>query len=275
MRATSTIPRIRGERIWAVGAVHGEAGRLAALHDALEPRLEAGDALVYLGNYLGHGPAVCQTVTELLRFRRRFLARPPLGFCDDIVYLRGSQEEMWQKLLQLQFAGDAREILNWVLSRGVEATLKAYGGDAEKGRRGASGGALVLNEWTRVLREAVRQHPGHEPFMGALVRAAVAGDGGLLLVNCGLDPERPLSVQTDTFWWAARGFDFIATPYEGYSRVVRGYDPGHGGFAETPCTVTVDGGCGFDGVLIALCLSPRGEILDRIDVRDSGTAATE
>ncbi len=267
MRATSTIAQIRGnERIWAVGAVHGEAGRLTALHQALELRLEAGDTLVYLGNYLGHGPAVCETVTELLRFRRLFLARPPLGFLDDIVYLRGSQEEMWQKLLQLQFAGDAREILDWVLSRGVDATLEAYGGDAEKGRRSASGGALVLNEWTRVLREAVRQHPGHDSFTGALVRAAVAGDGELLFVNCGLDPERPLSVQTDTFWWAARGFDFIEAPYEGYSRVVRGYDPGHGGFAEKPCTVTVDGGCGFDGVLIALCLSPRGEILDRIDV---------
>jgi serine/threonine protein phosphatase 1 len=266
MRDTRSIASIRGNsRIWAVGAVHGDAARLTALHEALEPRLEAGDTLVYLGNYLGHGPAIRETVSELLRFRRLFLARPPLVFREDIVYLRGSQEEMWRKLLQLQFAGDARSILDWVLSRGVDATLEAYGGDARKGRGSASGGALVLNEWTRVLREAVRQHPGHEAFMGALVRAAVAGDGELLFVNCGLDPERPLSVQTDTFWWAARGFESIAAPYENYRRVIRGYDPAHGGFAETPCTVTVDGGCGFDGALIALCLSPGGDIIERID----------
>ncbi len=266
MRDTKSIASIRGNsRIWAVGAVHGDAGRLEALHRALEPRLEAGDTLIYLGNYLGYGGAVCETVNELLRFRRLFLARPPMGFRADIVYLRGSQEEMWQKLLQLQFAGDAREILDWVLSRGVGATLEAYGGDAEKGRRSASGGALVLNEWTRVLREAVRLHPGHDSFMGALVRAAVAGGGELLFVNCGLDPERPLSVQTDTFWWAAGGFETIEAPYENYRRVIRGYDPAHGGFAEKPCTITVDGGCGFDGALVALCLSPAGDILERID----------
>jgi serine/threonine protein phosphatase 1 len=266
MRDKRSIASIRGNsRIWAVGAVHGDVGRLQALHLALEPRLEAGDTLVYLGNYLGRGRAVCETVDELLRFRRLFLARPPMGFREDIVYLRGSQEEMWQKLLQLQFAGDARAILDWVLSRGVDSTLEAYGGDAEKGRRSASGGTLALNEWTRVLRAAVRQHPGHEAFMGALVRAAVAGDDELLFVNSGLDPERPLSVQTDTFWWAANGFESIEAPYETYRRVVRGYDPAHGGFAEKPCTITVDGGCGFDGGLIALCLSPEGDALDRID----------
>lgn len=264
----TTIAEIRGaERIWAVGAVHGESRRLRALHERLEPRLGRRAALVYLGNYLGYGPDVAGTVAELLDFRRRALAHPPLRVAADIVHLRGSQEEMWQKLLQLQFASDPKAILAWVLSRGVAETLRAYGGDPDAGARAAAGGTMALNEWTRSLREAIRHHPGHDAFFAALKRAAVAnGPGGLLLVNCGIDVERPLAAQSDAFWWAGRSFGDIDGPYEGYRRIVRGYDPAHGGFAETVYTATVDGGCGFGGTLAAACFDPAGAIVDRIEV---------
>jgi len=266
MRDPTSIAEIRGaSRIWAVGAVHGETARLRDLHERLEPRLEARDALVYLGNYLGHGSDVAGTVEELLVFRRRVLAHPPLRVAADIVHLRGSQEEMWQKLLQLQFASDPRAILSWVLSRGVEATLQAYGGDPDAGARAAGGGTMMLNEWTRALRESVRRHPGHDAFFAGLKRAAV-GNGRLLFVNCGIDTERPLAAQSDAFWWAGRSFKDIEAPYESYSRVVRGYDPEHKGFAETAHTATVDGGCGFGGPLMAACFHPDGEIVDRIEV---------
>ena len=268
MRDPTSIAEIRGaSRIWAVGAIHGEAARLAALHGLLEPRIGPQDALVYLGNYLGHGPDVVGTVEELLHFRRRVLAHPPLRVAADVVFLRGSQEEMWQKLLQLQFASDPMAILAWVLSRGVEATLTGYGGDPDAGARAAAGGTMSLNEWTRALRESVRAHPGHDAFFAGLKRAAVAnGPGGILFVNCGIDTERPLAAQSDAFWWAGRSFRDIAEPYEGYCRVVRGYDPDHGGFAETAYAATVDGGCGYGGTLTAACFGAAGVVVDRIDV---------
>ncbi|UCH75148.1 MAG: hypothetical protein JSU82_04690 [Rhodospirillales bacterium] len=268
MRDLTSIAEIRGApRIWAVGAVHGEASRLKTLHDRLEPRLGARDALVYLGNYLGHGPDVVGTVEELLAFRRRVLAHPPLRVAADVIYLRGSQEEMWQKLLQLQFASDPRAILAWVLSRGVEATLRAYGGDPDAGARAAAGGTILLNEWTRTLRDSVRRYPGHDAFFAGLKRAAVSnGEGRLLFVNCGIDTQRPLAAQSDAFWWAGRSFSEITEPYEDYRRVVRGYDPDHNGFAETACTATVDGGCGFGGPLTAACFDPAGAVVDRIDI---------
>ena len=79
-------------RIWAIGAIHGEAARLAALHDMLAGRFVLpGDRIVYLGNYLGRGPDVGGTVEELLDFRRRALALPGM-FAADIVFLRGGQE---------------------------------------------------------------------------------------------------------------------------------------------------------------------------------------
>lgn len=265
MRDINTIASIREtSRIWAIGAVHGEVERLRAIHREIEPSLGLGDVLVYLGNYLGHGEKVIETVDEMLDFRRRILAKPPIRFPGDIVYLRGNQEEMWQKLLQLQFASDPVSILNWVVSRGVDTTLRAYGGNVKDGSYAASGGPIQLNNWTRTLRDAQRAHPGHDTLLAQLKRAA-ACDGGLLMVNCGIDPQRPLAAQSDSFWWAARSFDGITSPYEGFARVVRGYDPEHGGFRETDHTVTLDGGCGFGGKLMAACFASDGSILDRIE----------
>ena len=266
MRETQTIAGIREtSRIWAVGAVHGDAGRLGAIHGELEPRLRQGDVLVYLGNYLGHGEQIVETIDELLDFRRRVLAQPPLRFSDDIVYLRGSQEEMWQKLLQLQFASDPVSILNWVIAHGVDATLRAYGASAENGSYAATGGTMQINNWTRSLRDAQRTHPGHDTLMAHLKRAAAFKNGNLLFVNCGVDPPRPLAAQSDAFWWAARSFDSIAGAYEGFARVIRGFDPEHGGFTESDFAITLDGGCGFGGKLIAACFAPDGSILDSFE----------
>src|SRR5438876_8786351 len=96
--------RLRGaERVWAISSIQGSAGRLVRLHDVISQRFKEGDRVVYLGNYIGCGDAIIATVNELLDFRRRVLGRQH-GFACDVAFLRGAQEEMWQKLLQLQFA---------------------------------------------------------------------------------------------------------------------------------------------------------------------------
>jgi serine/threonine protein phosphatase 1 len=105
----------RARRVWAVAAIHGESGRLKALHRVLADAFEEGDRLVYLGNSLG-GADVVGTMDELLSFRRAIIARPRT-FSSDLVYLRGSQEEMWQKLLQLQFAPNPREVFDWMMEQ--------------------------------------------------------------------------------------------------------------------------------------------------------------
>jgi serine/threonine protein phosphatase 1 len=251
-------------RVWAVAAIHGEAERLENLHRALWPRLQTGDRVVYLGNMIGRGSRVRQTVDGLLAFRRAALARPGAFACD-LVYLRGSQEEMWQKLLQLQFATDPRGVLAWMIEHGVGATLESYGGTVDSARREVSVGTLALTRWTGALREAMQRCPGHYQLFGALRRAAFTDDGGLLFVNAGLDPTRPLEAQSDSFWWSRGAFSRIVEPYGGFRRVVRGFDPDHGGFAISEHTATIDGGCGFDGPLMAACLLPDGELAERLE----------
>jgi serine/threonine protein phosphatase 1 len=255
-----------GRRIWVVGAIHGEARRLMALHDALETRFDVpGDRLVYTGNFLGHGPDVRRTVAELLDFRSRLLGLPGM-FAADIVFLRGTQEEMWQKLLQLQFAVNPREVLAWMLGHGLGATLTAYGLEPEAGLAAARDGALALSRWTGRVRAAIAAQPGHRDLLSALRRAAHDVERRLLFVHAGLDPTRPLESQGDRFWWGPAGFGSWLEPYGGFRCVVRGYDPAHGGVAQLAHAITADGGCGFGGTLTALCLSPEGEIVDRVDI---------
>jgi len=255
----------RPQRIWAVGAIHGDADRLAVLHDLMRSRLAYGDRLVYMGNYLGFGGGIFATISEMLRFRRMFLSIPPYMDESDCIYLRGAQEEMWQKLLQLQFSNRAAADLAWMLDRGVAATLEAYGGVTKEGFSQAEAGAVALTTWTGTLRDAMRFAPGHEALMNALKRAAISRSGGALFVNSGIDVSLELSRQTDSFWWAGRSFALIQDRYADFRRVVRGYDPDHGGLAETDSTLTIDGGCGFGGTLAAFCLTPEGDVLERLE----------
>ncbi|MBM3492257.1 MAG: hypothetical protein FJX68_17825 [Alphaproteobacteria bacterium] len=249
----------RPGRIWAVAAIHGEAALLARLHAALAGVLRRGDRLVYLGNYLGHGRAIIATVDELLRFRRWFLT---LSGAEpwDIAYLRGAQEEMWQKLLQIQFATAPAEVLEWMLGQGIGATLAAYGANAELARARVREGPLSLSRWTNELRRVMHQHPGHDELMTALRRYAVTDDRRLLFVHAGIDPAKPLAEQRDNFWWAGAGLGQLSEPFEGFVRVVRGYDRRRRGREAMAHALSVDGGAGFGGPLNAVCLAPDGDI---------------
>lgn len=254
-----------GCSVWAVGAIHGDLDRLTKLHALLETRFTPGDLLIYLGNYFGHGARVRETIDELLLFRRATLARRNV-WVDDIVFLRGCQEEMWSKLLQVQFAPNPIEVLRWLQAHGVGATVAAYGGAIEHGLAEAPQGALALTKWTSSLRDGIRDAAGHNALLSALKHAAFTGDKTLLFVHSGLDAGRPLTEQGDTFWWGAADFDRIDGSYGEYRKVVRGYDPRHRGMVLEEAITTVDAGCGFNGTLAAVCFDGEGKPIDLIEV---------
>lgn len=256
---------VRAGRVWAIASIHSEADRLAGLHAQLGVRLAAGDRIVYLGNYLGHGRRVVETLDALLAFRRAVLAQRN-AFIGDIAFLRGSQEEMWQKLLQLQFAPNPREVLQWMLDHGVGATLRAYGIDPAQGQAACRDGAVSITRWTAALRSAIDARSGHRQLLTALRRAAFTDDGSLLFVHAGIDPGKPLDLQGDVFWWGGANILDLAAPYAGFRRVVRGYDRRHGGCVEGTYAASLDGGCGFGGPLLAACFTPDGSIVDHIEM---------
>lgn len=254
----SIFQTLRGDaRIWAIGAVHGAADRLSSIHRQISRQYRTGDQIVYLGNYFGHGRDIRPTIDAMLLFRRAVLAEPGAD-CGDVVFLRGAQEEMWQKLLQLQFASRPAEVLRWMADQGIGATIEAYGSTLEEAMLSARDGTLSLTRWTNQMRQNLRACDGHGSLMSALRHAAFTDSGSLLFVHAGLDPARPLAAQSDSFWWGASGFSAIDAPYEGYRRVVRGFDRRRGGLMETPHTLSIDGGCGFGGDLLAVELIPGG-----------------
>ncbi len=252
-------------RLWAIGAVHGRAERLAALHDAIAERFKPGDRVVYLGDLIGHGDRIRETVDEALRFRRDVLAQPPLALIEDVVFLRGAQEEMWRKLLQVQFAAEPEKVLAWMFERGVDATLRTYGGVPEAGFAAAAEGMVALARWTSGLRNAMKAMPGHTEFLLGLRRAAMTDTKTLLFVNAGLDPKRPLDEQADRFWWDSAGFSRVEAPYQGFGTIVRGFDPTGEGVTTNLPTISLDGGATRDGPLVAGFFSADGSMTDMVE----------
>jgi serine/threonine protein phosphatase 1 len=251
-------------RVWAIAAVNGAGQRLSRLHDLIGDRFQEGDRVVYLGNYVGYGDAVIATIDELLDFRRRLLGRQR-GFACDVAFLRGAQEEMWQKLLQLQFAPNPGEVLQWMVSAGMEATVRAYGGDLRQGFAAARDGPRTITRWTGALRAVMNATPGHTTLFSALRHAAFTDELGVLFVHASIDPSRPLAAQGDAFWWGRDDILELSYPFEGFRRIVRGIDREHRSFTERDFAVSLHGGIGRSGPLIAACFGAGGEVLELVE----------
>lgn len=254
------------ERIWAVGAVHGQHRQLVALHDQLALRFQpAKDRLIYLGNYFGHGTGILGTMDELLSFRRKVLAEPGV-IADDIVYLRGHQEEMWRKLLQLHFAREPYAVLKWMEQRGIGSSIAAYGSSIEDAFVHIRAGNVSLTRYTRDLSRQFNARPGHSRLFKELRHAAYSAAGEILLVHTGFHPDRQLRQQGDHFWWCEDGFEqqscLGSSSYQGFSRIIRGYSRHSHGFSLSAHTASLDGGCGFGGPLLAACFDTRGHVVE-------------
>lgn len=254
-------------RVWAVSAVHGDLDKLYAIHDAIIERLRAGDRIVYLGNYTGYGKKSRETVDEIITFRR--LALSTAGVIpSDIIYLRGQQEDMWQRILQLQFTHKPALTLGTMLEHGFGETLASYGIDAHDGMRACKEGVLALTRWTNKIRDALRKNPGHDIFITQWRRAAyttVNGRNSLLFVNAGIEPNLSLEDQGDHLWWSGEDFNDITQAYAPFEKVIRGYDPNHTGVRINCVTASLDGGCGFGGPLVCAGMDAQGKILELLE----------
>ncbi len=254
-------------RVWAIPAIHGDLERLMGLHDSLLPVLCPGDRIVYLGNYAGPGSDPCGTIDEILTFRRLVLALPGM-MAHDIVYLRGIQEEIWNKLLQIQFCNNPYDVMIWMYGQGVAHTLAAYGHDPQDGLNAAQEGVMSLTRWTGRLRQTLRRYKGHEIFATQQRRAGLTSENiscPLLFVHAGLDPRKSLLDQGDNFWWGAPQFNAMRDAYAPFRKVIRGYDPARQGLKIDRITATIDGGCGFGGPLVCAGFDRQGAVFELLE----------
>lgn len=259
-----TIARLGdGGRIWALGAQQGNDRALGALAGALLQRWQRGDKLVVLGNMLGGDGDPGRALDLMLLLRRRLLAA---NLACDVFFLRGAQEEMWHKLLSLQFAMSPLSVLDWMLGRGLAAIVEAYGGSVADGRIACRNGPTAIVRWTVGLREAQIARAGHAELLNSLMRAALSADGTMLLSAAGVDATRPIDDQADAFWWngqSDRALDAALTRggdagWQRVTRLVRGAGPGEATDDGRVLTVTRE-----RPALVAF--DAAGTVLERIE----------
>lgn len=250
-------------QIWAIPAIHSAVEDLTLIHNMILENISPGDRVIYLGNYTGYGRDACACIDEILAFRRMVLSIPGM-IPSDIIYLRGVQEEMLSKLMQLQFASNASDVLLWMLGNGMQATLNDYGICPHDGVEACRRGIMDLTRWTQDVRRKIRKHPGHQDFMVSQQRAAHTcinnTPAPLLFVHAGLNIGKSLYEQGDSVWWETQNFDSINVPYAPFEKVVRGYDPAHKGLHLNCVTATIDDRCGFGGSLICAGFGEDGQI---------------
>ncbi len=195
--APASLPE--GERVYAVGDVHGCLDRLRALHRLiardLADRPAASVTLIHLGDYVDRGPNSAG-VLDLLRN-----GAPPTGV-GSVVNLQGNHDAMMTETL----ARRAPDLARLWLANGAEATLRSFGVDDIDDP--AVWAARIPAEPVEFLRQAPVTHQA----------------GRYIFVHAGLRPGVALAAQTreDMLWIRE---PFLSSDADFGAVVVHGHTP--------------------------------------------------
>ena len=210
--------------IWAIGSIHSHQESFESIKSYIIKNFSKDDRIVFLGNIIGVGDFAKETLSSIIDLRLKLMSK----FClkpEDIVFLRGAQEEMFLKILQLQTAPNPTEILTWMYEHGVDKTIRSYGLDSHQLIDISSHGTIAITKWTTRLNNILSSKEGHKEYFSNLSHAAFPKSKMVLFVNRGVDITRPLSAQNDCFWWGYHNFSKLNKPYRSFKKIVRGYEP--------------------------------------------------
>ena len=227
-----------GERVYAIGDVHGRADLLRPLlahilADAARPGAPRV-RVVGLGDYIDRGPATREVLDLLLALQG---ARAVV--CE---FLMGNHEESLQGFL-------AEPALGWTwCGFGGRETLASYGVDAPLRQDDVDGWRRTRDALDRALPD------GHHAFLDALKVRAEAG--GYLFVHAGVRPGVSLEAQDreDMLWIRDR---FLRHRGVHERMVVHGHTPAREPYADHR-RIGVDTGAYATGVLTAVRLEGEG-----------------
>ncbi len=216
----------KSSKIWAIGSIHSNLNSFNSIKKFIINNFNYDDKLIFLGNVIGLGDFSKETLDSVIDLRFNLMAKFKLK-PESIVFLRGAQEEMFTKLLQLQLAPNPIEIIEWMFDHGVNKTLNSYGYSEIEAKNIATSGTINISKWTATLNKTLQLSPGHTQYFLNLKHAAYSQTKKILFVNRGVDITRPLSAQNDCFWWGFQNFSKIQEPYKSFLRIVRGYESEH------------------------------------------------
>lgn len=220
---------------FAIGDIHGESAKLAALHDAILDRIAFENAparIIHLGDYVDRGPDSRGVIEQILKLERLFEGSDRI----EVISLMGNHEQM---MLDAYDAGDAG---GWWSQGGAE-TVESYADDAEIDSRNWRD--LIPREHITWMRHLPLLH--YEP------------DNGLAFVHAGIEPATfPLEDDNIYLWTRSdRFFDDQAWPERAELAdlmVVHGHTPKSYDPEILPHRINVDTGACFGGPLTAVVL---------------------
>ncbi len=210
--------------LFAIGDLHGCPDELEVLLEAIAP--EAGDTVVFLGDYVDRGPLVRPLVNRLLRLRdESFIS----------VFLRGNHEDML-----LSYLGVSGRHGDVYLENGGGMTLASYG--VPPHTPGSTSLASFPAEHIEFFRSCKLQHLA-SPF---------------LFVHAGIRPGIALADQDeeDLLWIRE---DFFSRPHALPYTVVFGHTPTREARIDLPYRIGLDTGLVYGNKLS--CLDVDGQRL--------------
>jgi serine/threonine protein phosphatase 1 len=222
--APATLPP--GQRIYAVGDIHGCLDRLVALHEMIAEdmavRPAAHTTLVHLGDYVDRGADSAQVIDWLIN-------QPPVP-ADDIINLMGNHEFMMLSAI----AGTDKEAPNhWLMNGGADSLL-SWGISR----------TVPPAEWAgRIPRQ-------HLLFLRDLESCRRIGP--YLFVHAGVRPGVPLDQQSrhDMMWIRE---PFLSSRADHGAVVVHGHTPKREPVV-LPNRIAIDTGAVLGGELTCLVL---------------------
>jgi len=207
-----------GKKIFAVGDIHGCYDKLAAMMKILPWNRDAGDLLLFIGDYIDRGPKSREVVEYLVKLKKAG---------GDFVFLKGNHEKML-----LDYYIQQKDQMLYVANGGAE-TIASYveGGIGRK--------AFVLPE-------------DHLEFLLSLKLYFETDD--YIFVHAGLRDGVALDDQTeeDLLWIRE---EFIYSAYDWNKRVIFGHTALETPFV-TPGKIGIDTGAVYGNKLTAVEL-PR------------------
>ena len=161
------------ERIWAIGSIHGNLHGIRNIHKYISDKFIQNDKLIYLGNVIGVGESSTKVINEINKFRLFLMAKYTMD-PESIIFLRGAQEEMLSKLLELQTSPNPQQILLWMFSHGVDKTLLSYDLDSKEILKISDMNTFMISRWTTKLKNQISLFSGHNEYYANLSHAAFA-----------------------------------------------------------------------------------------------------
>lgn len=205
-RRSKTPPRQlgAGERVFAVGDIHGRNDLLAPLLTAIQAQAAdaASPVAVFLGDYVDRGADSRGVVDSLLQFRRASGVK--------VRFLRGNHDDTL-----LKFLSDAAIGPTWIDYGGGE-TLESYGVEMPTARGDEAGWEATRRAFDEAISDT------HRAFFEDLEISAEYGD--YFFSHAGARPGVALADQTarDLMWIRD---PFLSSKYSWPKAIVHGHTP--------------------------------------------------